>query len=84
MVPMMIPLADIGSALTGLGTLFVTYLGPALALALVIAGFNYMAAFDDHQRATSAKRAIGVVIGGAVLVAVGMALGPSIVTTISK
>jgi uncharacterized membrane protein YdcZ (DUF606 family) len=84
MFPGMIPLADIGSALTGLGTLFVTYLGPALALALVIAGFNYMAALDDHQRATNAKRAIGVAIAGAILVAVGLTMGPTIAATISK
>jgi Type IV secretion system pilin len=82
MTPLLLPLADVGSALTGIGKMFVSYLAPALALALIIAGYTYMFALDDHQRASQAKRAIGVAIVGAIVVAVALAMGPNLVTSI--
>ena len=78
------PLADVGSAFTGIVTLFVTYLAPILAGALMIAGYQYMFALDDHNKAMQSKRAIGVAIGGAIVVAVALTLAAKITGVITK
>lgn len=74
MFPFLFPLADVGSALTGIAKMFSGYLAGGLALALVLAGYTYMFALDDHAKATQAKRAIGVAIGGAIVVAVALGM----------
>ena len=78
----LLPLADVGSAFTGIASMFVSYLGPILALALIIAGYSYMFALDDHNKASQAKRAIGFAIVGAIVVALALGLAPKIVTSI--
>jgi hypothetical protein len=82
MIPFLIPLADVGGAFNGISGLLVTYLAPVLAFILIIAGYSYMFALDDHNKAMQAKRAIGIAIGGAILVALAMNLGPKVVTVI--
>ena len=84
MFPFLIPLADVGSAFTGLAQMLVNYLGPILTIALIIAGYAYMFALDDHNKASQAKRAVGAAIVGAIIVAVALTMGPDIVTTIKK
>jgi type IV secretory pathway VirB2 component (pilin) len=84
MLPALLPLADVGSALTGIAKMLVGYLPQVVALALILVGYTYMFALEDHNRASQAKRAIGVVIGGAILVAVALTWGPDLVTTITK
>jgi hypothetical protein len=84
MGPFLIPLADVGSALTGIAKLFSGYLAGGLGLALVIAGYMYMFALDDHTKASQAKRAIGVAIGGAVLVALGIGIAAKVLVAIGN
>jgi hypothetical protein len=82
MTHLLIPLADVGSAFTGFASLLISYLGPILAFILAIAGYTYMFALDDHNKAMQAKRAIGVAIGGAILVALAIGLATKSVTII--
>jgi chromate transport protein ChrA len=82
MTHLLIPLADVGNAFNGISGMLVGYLGPVLAFILIIAGYTYMFALDDHNKATQAKRAIGVAIVGAIMVALALNLGPKLVTTI--
>jgi hypothetical protein len=84
MFPALLPLADVGSALTGIATMLVSYLPQIVVLALIIVGYTYMFALDDHNKASQAKRALGVVVGGAILVAAALTWGPGLVTTITK
>jgi hypothetical protein len=82
MFHLMLPLADVGSALTGIAKMFAGYLAGGLAFALVIAGYTYMFALDDHSKAMQAKRAIGVAIGGAIVIAVAVGIALKITQTI--
>jgi Type IV secretion system pilin len=82
MTHFLLPLADVGSAFNGISGMLVSYLGAVLAFILIVAGYTYMFALDDHNKAAQAKRAIGVAIVGAILIALAMGLGPKIVTTI--
>lgn len=84
MIPFLIPLADVGSALTGLAKMLVGYLPQILVLVLILAGYTYMFALDDHAKASNAKRAIGVAIGGAIVVGVALTVGLDIAATITK
>lgn len=72
------PLADIGSAVKGLSDLLENPLGDILAFALILAGYAYILAQDDHNRAAAAKRAVGFIIIGAILVMLAPTLGPQI------
>lgn len=82
MVSLLIPLADVGGAFNGISGLLVTYLAPVFAFVLIVAGYTYMFALDDHTKAMQAKRAIGFAIGGSILVALALGLAPKIVTAI--
>ena len=84
MIHLSLPLADINSAILGIATMLVSFLGSALILALIIAGYQYMFALDDHNKAAQAKRAVGWAILGAMLVALAIGLGPKIVTSIGS
>ena len=71
--------ADVGTAFNGITKLFSGYLGPILAFVLLVAGYQYMFALDDHSKASQAKRAIGVGVVGAIVVALAFDLGPKLV-----
>lgn len=74
-----LPLADIGTAFDGVAKLFATFLGGILAFILVVEGYLYIAAVDNEQKATHAKRAMGAAIAGGVLVAVAVGLAPELI-----
>lgn len=74
------PLADIGTAISGVANLLAGYLGDVLVFVLVIAGYLYMTAIGDSQNAVHAKKAIGGAVAGGILVAVAVNFGPTLVT----
>ena len=84
MIHLSLPLADVISAFKGINLMLVSFLGGVLAFALIIAGYNYMFALDDHNKAAQAKRAVGWAILGAMLVALAIGLGPKLVTVIGS
>jgi len=77
-------MADIGSAFLAITKQFAGYLGAALAFVLMVAGYTYMFALDDHNKAAQAKRAIGAGVIGAIIVALAIFLGPSIAKLIAQ
>ena len=82
MVHVMISLADVISAFQGINAELVGFLASVFATALIIAGYNYMFALDDHNKASQAKRAIGYAIVGAIVVAVAVGVAASTVKSI--
>lgn len=79
MLHFMLPLADVNGAFNGLATMLASYLAAVLAFVLVIAGYQYMFALDDHTKATQSKRAMGVALVGAIVVALAVGVAPTIV-----
>ena len=55
MTHFLLPLADVGSAFNGISGMLVSYLGAVLAFILIIAGYTYMFALDDHNKASSGQ-----------------------------
>jgi Type IV secretion system pilin len=78
------PPSGVNGAFNGISGMFVSYLAAVLAFILIIAGYQYMFALDDHNKATQAKRAIGVAIVGAILVALALGLATNVVTKIGS
>ena len=72
----------IGLALTGLARLCVGLLVGVLTLFLVVEGYRYMAT-DETMRGVHLKRAIGALLGGAILIIAAVTLAPQIITTIA-
>jgi heme/copper-type cytochrome/quinol oxidase subunit 3 len=75
-------LADVNGAFDGITKMLVSYLPAILTVILVLAGYHYMFALDDHNKATQSKRAIGVAIVGAIVVALAATIAPTIITSI--
>lgn len=75
----LIPLADVNGAFNGLALMLASYLAAVLAFVLVIAGYQYMFALDDHTKATQSKRAMGVAIVGAIVVALAVGWAPTFI-----
>ena len=75
-------LADVGTSFNSLALQFAGYLTGILAFVAVISGYQLMTAGDDVQQATRAKRALGLALAGAVLVASATTLAPLIVGNI--
>lgn len=78
----MLPLADVNGAFTGLAGMLAGYLAAVLAFILVIAGYQYMFALDDHNKAMQSKRAIGVALVGAIVVALAVGWAPTFISKI--
>jgi hypothetical protein len=77
-------LLDVGTAFQGVANLLAGFLGGILAFVLVVEGYLYMAAMDDVQKATHAKRAIGAAIVGGILIVVATQLAPTLVATFGQ
>jgi hypothetical protein len=78
----LLPLADVIGAFQGINAMFVSYVAAVLATALIIAGYQYMFALDDHNKASQAKRAIGYAIVGAIVIVLAGGLALKVVTSI--
>ncbi|MBV9257685.1 MAG: hypothetical protein JO215_06675 [Ktedonobacteraceae bacterium] len=76
---LLIPFADVNGAFNGLAGMLAGYLAAVLAFVLVIAGYQYMFALDDHSKATQSKRAMGVAIVGAIVVALAVGWAPTFI-----
>jgi hypothetical protein len=74
--------SGVSTAFIRLAKLGAAMLGGVLAFFSVICGFQYMSAMDDAAKAMHAKRAIGSLLVGAIIVAVGVTFAPQIVTAI--
>jgi Type IV secretion system pilin len=61
-------LADVGTSFSNIANTLAGFLGGALGIVIVISGYQLMAAGEDVQQATRAKRALGIAIVGAILV----------------
>ncbi|GER88952.1 hypothetical protein KDW_31140 [Dictyobacter vulcani] len=72
------PLADIGTAISGVANLLAGYLGDVLIFVFVIAGYLYMTSIGDAQNGVHAKRAIGAAVAGGILVAIAVKFGPTL------
>ncbi|GHO59206.1 TrbC/VirB2 family protein [Ktedonobacter robiniae] len=76
--------ADISSAFSNLTTLITGYLAPVVGFALAVLGYMYITALDDYQRAAHIKRAIGMVIVGAIIVAIAATASTELVNNIKR
>ncbi len=72
----------INDAMFALARLMAGFVGGTLAVALVIEGYQYMFS-DSASRGVHLKRALALLIGGAVLVILGITIAPVITTAIS-
>ena len=72
----------ISLALTGLARLSLGLLVRFLTLFLVVEGYRYMAT-DETMRGVHLKRALGALLGGAILIIAAVTLAPQIITTIA-
>src|SRR6266567_1639167 len=72
----------ISLALTGLARMAVGLLVGVLTLFLVVEGYRYMAT-DETMRGVHLKRALGALLGGAILIIAAVTLAPQLITTIS-
>jgi hypothetical protein len=79
MLHFLLPLADVNGAFTGLAGMLASYLAAVLAFVLVIAGYQYMFALDDHTKAMQSKRAMGVALVGAIVVALAVGWAPTFI-----
>ena len=79
---LMLPFADVNSAFLGIAGLLAGYVAAVLAFVLVIAGYQYMFALDDHNKAMQSKRAIGVALVGSMIVALAVGLAPTVISKI--
>jgi hypothetical protein len=84
LLPGLLPLADIGTAISGVATLLAGYLGDVLIFVLVIAGYLYMTSIGDAQNGVHAKKAIGAAVAGGILVAVAVNFGPTLAQLFQK
>ena len=78
------PAADqtgVNAAMIGLARIGAGFLAGVLTLFLVISGYQYMTT-DEAQRGMHAKKAIGALLGGAVLVLVATTMAPQVVNAI--
>ena len=75
----LIPLADVNGAFNGLATMLASYLAAVLAFVLVIVGYQYMFSLEDHNKASQSKRAMGVALVGAIVVALAVGVAPTII-----
>ena len=82
MVSLHLPLADVISAFNGINGLLVGFLAAVFTTALILAGYAYMFALDDHTKASQAKRAVGNAVVGAVLIALAGGLAVAVVKSI--
>lgn len=82
--PVLVLGASIGSAFSNLTTLITGYLIPIVAFALAVLGYMYITALDDYQRAAHIKRAIGMVIVGAIIVVIATTISTELVNNIKK
>ncbi len=67
-----------GGAFTAIARLLAGYLPGVVTLMLVIIGYVYASSVDDPQKATAAKRAIGMLIVGGLLIASAVTVGPKL------
>ena len=74
--------SGVSAAFIGLAKLGGAMLGGVIAFFAVVCGFQYIAAVDDAAKATHAKRAIGSLLVGAIIIAVSVNFAPQIVQTI--
>ncbi len=74
--------SGVSSAFIGLAKLGGAMLGGVVAFFGVVCGFQYIAAVDDAAKAMHAKRAIGSLLVGAIIVAVSVNFAPQIVSVI--
>jgi hypothetical protein len=74
--------SGISNAFIGLAKLGGSILGGVIAFFGVVCGFQYIAAVDDATKALHAKRAIGSLLVGAIIVAVSVNFAPQIVSVI--
>ena len=73
----------VSAAFTNLARLFAGVLAGVVTFFVVVEGFLYITAIDDVQKATHAKRALGTLLFGAILVALAVTIGPQIVDAIT-
>jgi hypothetical protein len=74
--------SGVSNAFIGLAKLGGAMLGGVIAFFGVVCGFQYIAAVDDAAKAMHAKRAIGCLLVGAIIVAVSVNFAPQIVSVI--
>jgi len=74
--------SGVSDAFVGLAKLAAEMLGGVIAFFGVICSFQYIGAMDDASKATHAKRAIGCLLIGTIIAAVGVKFAPTIVQTI--
>lgn len=74
--------SGVSDAFVGLAKLAAEMLGGVIAFFGVICGFQYIGAMDDAAKAMHAKRAIGCLLIGAIIAAIGVKFAPTIVQTI--
>ncbi len=72
----------VSNALQGLARLFAGMVVGVASLALVICGLLYMTAFDDVSRAMHARRAIGAIVIGLLLVVLATTIAPQLISAI--
>ena len=71
----------VNDALFAIARLMAGFVGGAVALVLVAEGYHYMFT-DSASRGVHLKRFLATVIGGAILVVLGVAIAPYVVSAI--
>ena len=74
--------SGVSAAFINLAKLASAMVGGVIAFFSVMCGFQYIGAMDDTAKATHAKRAIGYLLIGSIIVAVGVTFAPQIVNAI--
>jgi hypothetical protein len=77
-------LANAGDAFKGIATELAGYLTGFVTLMLVVIGYIYASSVDDPQKATAAKRAIGMVIVGGIIIAGAVSFAPTLTGLFKK
>jgi uncharacterized membrane protein YjgN (DUF898 family) len=73
----------ISAAFTRLATLGAGIIGGVVAFFVVVNGYLYLTTSDDLQRGAHAKRAMGGLLFGALIVILGANIAPAIVNAIA-
>jgi hypothetical protein len=75
-------LTEVSTAFKNLGTMLGSVAAAVIGLFVIIEGYLYITAGDDVQKAQHAKRAMGGLVFGAVLVILGGFIGTTIYNSI--
>jgi hypothetical protein len=68
----------VNTALYSIATLFASFIGGALALVLVVEGYQYLFS-DAASRGMHLKRSLIIILGGTLLIVLGVAAAPTLV-----